>query len=94
MYFNFICSPEDIKTINVEEVKGKVLMLFLQTEDDIYTSLTTLNTSGVLAFIVATHPLIGINDYNQIIGVPIPFVYVDLEQGNQIFDYFQQCQSK
>ncbi|KAG5604769.1 hypothetical protein H5410_026261 [Solanum commersonii] len=91
--FKNITSPEDIKTINVEEVKGKVLMLFLQTEDDIYTSLTTLNTSGVLAFIVATHPLIGINDYNQIIGVPIPFVYVDLEQGNQIFDYFQQCKS-
>ncbi|WMV28934.1 hypothetical protein MTR67_022319 [Solanum verrucosum] len=91
--FKNITSPEDIKTINVEEVKGKVLMPFLQTEDDIYTSLTTLNTSGVLAFIVATHPLIGINDYNQIIGVPIPFVYVDLEQGNQIFDYFQQCKS-
>ncbi|KAK4715951.1 hypothetical protein R3W88_014289 [Solanum pinnatisectum] len=90
-FLQLLSFAEDNKSINVEEVKGKVLMLFLQKEDDIYTSLTNLNTSGVLAFIVATHPLGGINDYNQIIGVPIPFVSVDLEQGNQIFDYFQQC---
>lgn len=71
-----------------------LILLFIQKEDDVNPSLKALNTSGILAFIAATNPLIGIYDYNQTSGVSIPFVYVDFEQGNQIFDYFQQCKSR
>ncbi|WMV49248.1 hypothetical protein MTR67_042633 [Solanum verrucosum] len=86
--FENITNSEEIKSLT-SEVKGKVVMLFFQHQEDIAVSLKILKTIGVLAFIVASSPFTQIT-----IGVSsIPIFYVDLEQGNQIFDYFQQCQS-
>ncbi|XP_060180450.1 subtilisin-like protease SBT3.9 isoform X1 [Lycium barbarum] len=90
--FENITNYNEVKSI-ANEVKGKVLMLFFQNQIDIIFSLLTLKTTGVLALIVSTPPLNQNIDYNQTHGVPIPFFSVDLEQGNQIFDYFQQCKS-
>ncbi|KAM3287212.1 hypothetical protein P3S67_020642 [Capsicum chacoense] len=91
--FPNITNNEQVKSI-ANEVDGKVLMLLFPKEDDITASLLTLNTTGVLAFIVAISPTDKIWDYNKLIDVPIPFIAIDLEQGNQIFDYFLQCKSK
>ncbi|KAK6777328.1 hypothetical protein RDI58_024045 [Solanum bulbocastanum] len=88
MTFGNITSFEEIKSLTTE-VKGKVVMLFFQHQEDILKSLKTLKTIGALAFIVATSPFIQIAEFNQV----LPIYYVDLEQGNQIFDYFQQSQS-
>ncbi|XP_059315876.1 subtilisin-like protease SBT3.9 [Lycium ferocissimum] len=91
--FANITSHDQIQFI-ANEVKGKVLMLFFQKEEDMVISLSKLRATGVLAFIVVTRPLAQITDYNQtVFRVPIPFISVDLEQGNQIFDYFAQCES-
>ncbi|PHU04264.1 hypothetical protein BC332_25086 [Capsicum chinense] len=90
--FPNITNNEQVKSI-ANEVDGKVLMLLFPKEDDITASLLTLNTTGVLAFIVAISPTDKIWDYNKLIDVPIPFIAIDLEQGNQIFDYFLQCKS-
>lgn len=76
------------------EVKGKVVMLFSQTKADIFGYLIALNNTGVSAFIYAMPPLDGIEDFNQTFAVPIPFIAVDFEQGNQIVDYFINCKSK
>ncbi|XP_060180507.1 subtilisin-like protease SBT3.14 [Lycium barbarum] len=67
-------------------------MLFFQNKEEMVPSLSALNNTGVLALIVSTSPhLDEINDYYQTYGVPIPFYLVDVEAGNQIFNYFQQC---
>ncbi|XP_070019948.1 subtilisin-like protease SBT3.14 [Nicotiana sylvestris] len=76
------------------EVKGKIVMLFSQTKADIFGYLIALNNTGVSAFIYAMPPLDGIEDFNQTFAVPIPFIAVDFEQGNQIVDYFINCKSK
>lgn len=70
-------------------MKGKVVMLFLENKNDVLLYLKTLNNTGVLGLICVTSPLEQNTDFNQLIGVPIPFFIVDLEQGNQILDYFQ-----
>jgi len=93
IFISFICRGEQVKFI-ANEVKGKVLLVFFQQEDDILASLINLKTSGVLAIIVSIPPFDEITDYNQLFGIPIPNVYVDLEQGNQIYDYFQRSKSK
>ncbi|KAH0721510.1 hypothetical protein KY290_006516 [Solanum tuberosum] len=90
--FHNITKGEQVKFI-ANEVKGKVLLVFFQQEDDILASLINLKTSGVLAIIVSIPPFDEITDYNQLFGIPIPNVYVDLEQGNQIYDYFQRSKS-
>ncbi|KAG5579439.1 hypothetical protein H5410_050066, partial [Solanum commersonii] len=81
--FENITNSEEIKSLT-SEVKGKVVMLFFQHQEDIAVSLKILKTIGVLAFIVASSPFTQIT-----IGVSsIPIFYVDLEQGNQIFAIF------
>ncbi|KAM3249235.1 subtilisin-like protease SBT3.3 [Capsicum annuum] len=75
---------EDIKFI-ASGLKGKVLMLFFKSNIDASRSLKDLKGTGVLACICATLPVVQIDE------TPIPFLTVDFEQGNQIFDYFQQC---
>ncbi|WMV49252.1 hypothetical protein MTR67_042637 [Solanum verrucosum] len=90
--FHNITKGEQVKFI-ANEVKGKVLLVFFQQADDILASLINLKTSGVLAIIVSIPPFDEITDYNQLFGIPIPNVYVDLEQGNQIYDYFQRSKS-
>uniref|UniRef100_A0A1S3Y6A1 Subtilisin-like protease SBT3.6 n=1 Tax=Nicotiana tabacum TaxID=4097 RepID=A0A1S3Y6A1_TOBAC len=84
--------PKDFMSI-ANEVKGKVVMLFSQTKADIFGYLIALNNTGVSAFIYAMPPLNGIEDFNQTFAVPIPFIAVDFEQGNQIVDYFINCKS-
>ncbi|KAG5589717.1 hypothetical protein H5410_040231 [Solanum commersonii] len=87
-----VTNKEELKSI-VKEVKGKVVMIFLEDKKDVLFYLTTLNNTGVLALICVTPPLEQNTDFNQLIGVPIPFFTVDVEQGTQILDYFQQCKS-
>ncbi|OIT05582.1 subtilisin-like protease sbt3.10 [Nicotiana attenuata] len=87
-----ITNPKDVMSI-ANEVKGKVVMLFSETKPDIVGYLIALNNTGVSAFIYAMPPLDGIEDFNQIVGVPIPFIAIDFEQGNQIVDYFINCKS-
>ncbi|XP_047265054.1 subtilisin-like protease SBT3.3 [Capsicum annuum] len=60
-------------------------MLFFKSNIDASRSLKDLKGTGVLACICATLPVVQIDE------TPIPFLTVDFEQGNQIFDYFQQC---
>uniref|UniRef100_M1CD36 Cucumisin n=1 Tax=Solanum tuberosum TaxID=4113 RepID=M1CD36_SOLTU len=87
-----VTNKEELKSI-VKEVKGKVVMIFLEDKKDVLFYLATLNNTGVLALICVTPPLEQNTDFNQLIGVPIPFFTVDVEQGTQILDYFQQCKS-
>ncbi|WMV40839.1 hypothetical protein MTR67_034224 [Solanum verrucosum] len=87
-----VTNKEELKSI-VKEVKGKIVMIFLEDKKDVLFYLTTLNNTGVLALICVTPPLEQNTDFNQLIGVPIPFFTVDVEQGTQILDYFQQCKS-
>ncbi|OIS97406.1 subtilisin-like protease sbt3.9 [Nicotiana attenuata] len=87
-----LVSPKDVMSI-ANEVKGKVVMLFSETKPDIVGYLIALNNTGVSAFIYAMPPLAGIEDFNQIVGIPIPFIAIDFEQGNQIVDYFINCKS-
>ncbi|KAM3356564.1 hypothetical protein P3S68_023278 [Capsicum galapagoense] len=60
-------------------------MLFFKSNIDASRSLKALKGTGVLACICATLPVVQIDE------TPIPFLTVDFKQGNQIFDYFQQC---
>ncbi|PHT82936.1 hypothetical protein T459_11379, partial [Capsicum annuum] len=89
--FENITSPEEFKSV-VNQVKGKVVMLSIQKTDDIIKCMSHLKTSGILAVIVAISPEDDIMDLNSM-GITIPLFTVDLEQGNQIFDYFQRCKS-
>ncbi|PHT96546.1 hypothetical protein BC332_34528 [Capsicum chinense] len=89
--FENITSPEEFKFV-VNQVKGKVVMLSIQKSDDTFKYMIPLKTSGVLAVIVAVTPDDSIVDFSEF-GITIPLVTVDFEQGNQIFDYFQQCKS-
>ncbi|PHT79609.1 hypothetical protein T459_17661 [Capsicum annuum] len=84
---------EQIKSI-ADGLKGKVLMLsFGDNKVHPISSLMALRKTGVLAFICATPPIDQITDYAQVAHNPIPFFIIDIEQGNQILNYFHQCTS-
>ncbi|PHU19188.1 hypothetical protein BC332_10339 [Capsicum chinense] len=90
--FENITRPEEFKFV-VNQVKGKVVMLSIQKKEDIIKYMIPLKTSGILAVIIAISPDDIMIDFTPL-GLTMPLLTVDLEQGNQIFDYFQQCKSK
>ncbi|PHU15400.1 hypothetical protein BC332_16605 [Capsicum chinense] len=86
---SFSRCAEDLKFI-ASGLKGKVLMLFFQKNGDIAESVEALEDTGVLAYIFATVPADQLLDVTELTRNPKPFLTVDFEQGNQIFDYYQQ----
>ncbi|KAM3374763.1 hypothetical protein P3S68_013477 [Capsicum galapagoense] len=88
--FANVTKVEDIKSI-ASGLKGKVLLLFFQKEDDADMSVMHLKKTALLAYICATLPADQLNGFNQISQNNMSFFMVDFEQGNQIFDYIQHC---
>ncbi|KAF3630622.1 putative membrane-associated kinase regulator 6-like [Capsicum annuum] len=65
-------------------------MLFFQKNGDIAECVEAVEDRGVLAYIFATVPTDQLLDVTELTRNPKPFLTVDFEQGNQIFDYYQQ----